>query len=205
METKIRIFLIRFRREISAILAGIGVLLLISVIRSATPTVTATIATTDLPAGHKISSDNLGSSKIPSSLTWDNLVTQPENLLGKITTHSIAQGQPLSNSDVISSDLLAGFDSNKIAISIPIASNRIDAYLTSGNHINVYAAQNGLPAQLVASDATVLFVPPTSTGAFQMQSSSETSLILAVNQSESVAIAANIGNGTFSFALLPNN
>lgn len=205
MTTNFRTFLVRYRREVSAICAGIGVILLISIIRSATPTVYAAVANRPLPAGHKISASDLTTVKIPKSLTWSSLKTEPNELAGKVTSHAITAGQPIGGSDLISSDLLSGFDSTKIAISIPISTNRIDAYLTSGNHINVYAAESGSPAVLVAANAVVLFVPTQKSGAFQMQSSSETSLILAVDASASASIAAYIGNGTFSFALLPNN
>ena len=205
MQTKIQLFLIRYRREISATLAAIGILLLISIIRAATPTIYAITTVRDLPAGHKITSSDLSSKKIPSSLTWPTLLTQTESVIGKVTSHALATGTPLSNSDLISSDLLTGFASNQIAISIPISGNRVDAYLTSGNHINVYATQNGDPAKLVAYDAVVLFVPPNKSGGFQISSSSDNSIILAVNQGESAAISTYIGNGTFSFALLPNN
>jgi len=203
MSTNFRNYLIRYRREISAISAALGVLLLVSIIRSATPTIHAVVAIKALPAGYKISATDLGTIKIPESLTWSTLIRKTSDLDGKVTSHSIAVGQPLSNSDFISSDLLNGFSSNKIAISIPVSTNRIDAYLTPGNQINVYAAESGLPAALVAYRATVLFVPVNKTGAFQMQSS-ETSLILAVDSGESAAIASYVGNGTFSFALLPN-
>ncbi len=66
MQTKIQLFLIRYRREISATLAAIGILLLISIIRAATPTVYAITTIKDLPAGHKITSSDLSSKKIPS-------------------------------------------------------------------------------------------------------------------------------------------
>ena len=205
MQTKIQLFLIRYRREISATLAAIGILLLISIIRAATPTVYAITTIKDLPAGHKITSSDLSSKKIPSSLTWSTLVTQTDSVVGKVTSHALTTGTPISNSDLISSDLLTGFESNQIAISIPVSGNRVDAYLTSGNHINVYATQNGEPAKLVAYDAVVLFVPPNKSGGFQISSGSENSVILAVNQGESVEISTYVGNGTFSFALLPNN
>ena len=205
MQTKFQLFLIRYRREISAGLAAIGVLILLSIIRAATPTIYAITAVRDLPAGHKIASSDISVQKIPSSLSWSGLVTESELLIGKVTSHSLSSGAPLSKSDVISSDLLNGFPSNQIAISIPISSNRIDAYLTSGNRINVYATQNGEPAKLVAFNAVVLFVPPNKSTGLQLSSSTESALILAVDQGESAAISSYIGNGTFSFALLPNN
>ena len=205
MQTKFQLFLIRYRREISAGLAAIGVLILLSIIRAATPTIYAITAVRDLPAGHKIESSDISVKKIPSSLSWSGLVTESELLIGKVTSHSLSSGAPLSKSDVISSDLLNGFPSNQIAISIPISSNRIDAYLTSGNRINVYATQNGEPAKLVAFNAVVLFVPPNKSTGLQLSSSTESALILAVDQGESAAISSYIGNGTFSFALLPNN
>ena len=205
MQTKFQLFLIRYRREISAGLAAIGVLILLSIIRAATPTIYAITAVRDLPAGHKIASSDISAQKIPSSLSWSGLVTESELLIGKVTSHSLSSGAPLSKSDVISSDLLNGFPSNQIAISIPISSNRIDAYLTSGNRINVYATQNGEPAKLVAFNAVVLFVPPNKSTGLQLSSSTESALILAVDQGESAAISSYIGNGTFSFALLPNN
>lgn len=205
MRTKLQIFIIRFRREISAISAGLAALLLISVIHSATPTITALVTTSDLPAGHKISTSDVAISKIPGSLTWSSLITKSENVLGKTTSHSVAAGQPISSSDLIGSDLLIGFNANQVAISIPLQSNRIDAYLTAGNHLDVYASQNGEPALLVAHNAVVLFVPVAKSGSFSLESNSNTSLILAVDAGESASISAYIGNGTFSFALLPNN
>ena len=205
MQTKFQLFLIRYRREISAGLAALGVLILLSIIRSATPTIHAITTVRDLPAGHKITSSDLSSHKIPSSLSWSGLVTESDLVIGKVTSHSLSSGAPISKSDVISSDLLNGFSSNQIAISIPISSSRIDAYLTSGNRINVYATQNGEPAKLVAFNAVVLFVPPNKSNGLQLSSSSESALILAVDQGESAAISSYIGNGTFSFALLPNN
>ena len=204
METKYRILLIRYRREISAVLAGLGILILISIIRSLSPTVPAIVASSDLPAGTKLSASDFGTSKIPSALSWPGLISSQELIIGKVTSHSIDAGQPISKSDLIGSDLLVGFSKNKIAISIPLGSNRSEAFLTSGNHINVYAAQSGMAAELVAFNAVVLFVPQSDSSAFSFDSSSEKTLILAVNQSESAAIAAYIGTGTFTFALLPN-
>jgi Flp pilus assembly protein CpaB len=205
METKYRILIIRYRREISAVLAGLGVLILISIIRSLSPTVPVIVAGSDLPAGSKLSANDFGKTKIPSSLGWPGIISNQELIIGKVTSHAIDAGQPFSKSDLISSDLLAGFSDNKIAISIPLGPNRSEAFLTSGNHINVYAAQSGMAAELVAFNAVVLFIPQNASSAFNFDSSGEKSLILAVNQSESAAIAAYIGNGTFTFALLPNS
>ena len=204
MENKYRILIIRYRREISAVLAGLGILILISIIRSLSPTVPAIVASSDLPAGSKLSARDFGTTKIPSSLSWPGIISNQEFIIGKVTSHAIDAGQPISKSDLIGPDLLAGFSENKIAISIPLGSNRSEAFLSSGNHINVYAAQSGMAVELVAINAVVLFIPQNTSSAFNFESSSEKSLILAVNQSESVAIAAYIGNGTFTFALLPN-
>ena len=204
METKYRILLIRYRREISAVLAGLGILILISIIRSLSPTVPAIVASSDLPAGTKLSASDFGTSKIPSALSWPGLISSQELIIGKVTSHSIDAGQAISKSDLIGSDLLVGFSKNKIAISIPLGSNRSEVFLTSGNHINVYAAQSGMAAELVAFNAVVLFVPQNNSSAFGFDSSIEKTLILAVNQIESAAIAAYIGTGTFTFALLPN-
>lgn len=204
METKYRILIIRYRREISALLAGLGILILISIIRSLSPTVPVIVASSDLPAGTKLSSSDFGTTKITRALSWPGLISNQELIIGKVTSHAIDAGQPLSKSDLIGSDLLAGFPDNKIAVSIPLGSNRSEAFLTSGNHVNVYAVQSGMAAELVAFNAVVLFVPQNSSGTFSFDSSSEKSLILAVNQSESASIAAYIGTGTFTFALLPN-
>ena len=204
MESKYRILIIRYRREISALLAGLGILILISIIRSLSPTIPVIVASADLPAGSKLSANDFGTTKIPSSLSWPGIISNQELIIGKVTSHAIDAGQPISKSDLIGPDLLAGFSENKIAISIPLGSNRSEAFLSSGNHINVYAAQSGMAAELVAINAVVLFIPQNTSSAFNFESSSEKSLILAVNQSESVAIAAYIGNGTFTFALLPN-
>ena len=205
MGTKYRILLIRYRREISAMLAGLGILILVSIIRSLSPTVPAIVASIDLPAGTKLSANDFRTTKIPSAISWPGLISSQDLIEGKVTSHALSAGQPISKSDLIGSDLLGGFSENKIAISIPIGSNRSEAFLNSGNHINVYAAQAGMAAELVAFDAVVLFIPESKSSTFSFDSSSEKSLILAVNPSESASIAAYIGNGTFTFALLPNS
>lgn len=202
MSTNFRIFIIRFRRIISAFSAGLGVLLLISIIRSTTPTVLAASPTADLPAGHKISSSDLTTHKIAKSFAWANLVTKRDGAIGKITTHAIAKGQPLSYSDLITSDLLTGFGPDQNAIAIPITSKQLNAFLTAGNHIDVYASANGEPAALVAHDAVVIFVPASKSGTFGFSGAEESSLILAVNSSQSAGIASYIGAGVFSFVLL---
>jgi Flp pilus assembly protein CpaB len=204
METKYRILLIRYRREISALLAGLGILILVSIIRSLSPTVPAIVAGVDLPAGTKLSASDFRTTKIPSALSWPGLISNKDQIVGKVISHSIYAGQPFSNSDLIGSDLLAGFKGNKIAVSIPLGPNRSDAFLASGDHLNVYAAQAGMAAELVAFDAVVLFVPQNTSSGFSFEGSTEKSLILAVNQSESASIAAYVGSGTFTFALLPN-
>ena len=204
METKFRIFLIRYRREISSLLAAIGVLILISIVRSTVPTLNAVIASKPLAAGTTLTQNLITDKKVSRALAWPGLLTKSDLAIGKVTSHAISAGQPISASDLVSSDLLAGFSSNKIAISIPLKANQTEAFLTSGNHINVYAAQAGMAAQLVAFDAIVLFMPEKLSGTFNFGSSGEQSLILAVNQSESASIAAYIGSGTFTFALLPN-
>lgn len=205
MRTKFNTLLIRYRREISAISAGLGVLLLISIIRSLTPAIPVQVLTQNISAGHKISAADLTTMKIPESLSWQTLLTSKDQVIGKISSHAISAGQPLSNSDLITTDLLSGFQPSQVAISIPLANNRIDAYLTAGNRLDVFAAQAGTPAILVAHNAVVLFVPPTKSGTFQLESSSATSLILAVDFGESATISEYIGNGVFSFVLLPNN
>lgn len=204
MSTNFRIFLVKYRREISSLSAGLGVLILVSIIRATTPTVHTASVAMDLPAGHKISASDLVERKIPKSFVWENLVTDPADVIGKVTTHAVAKSQPLSYSDLITSDLLNGFAGDQTAIAIPLSSKQLNAYLTSGNHIDVYATLNGEPAVLVARDAVVIFVPTSKSGTFDFQGNDESSLILAVDSSESAAIASYMSSGTFSFVLLAN-
>ena len=204
MSTNFRIFLVKYRREISSLSAGLGILILISIIHATTPTIHTASLANDLPAGHKISATDLVDRKIPKSFVWENLVTNPSDAVGKVTTHAISKNQPLSYSDLITSDLLDGFSSDQTAIAIPLSSKQLNAYLTSGNHIDVYATVNGEPATLIAHDAVVIFVPASKSGTFDFQSNDESSLILAVDSGESAAIASYVGSGTFSFVLLAN-
>jgi hypothetical protein len=122
-----------------------------------------------------------------------------------VLAHSIATNQPISNSDLIGSGLLAGLPGNYVAVSLPVSASTSSALLNVGNVIDVYGSSNdGLnTGVLIASRARILAIPSSSKSSMFSGGSTTSSIIIGVDSVAAISIAGNVSNQGFMIALLP--
>jgi Flp pilus assembly protein CpaB len=164
-------------------------------------------ALTDLPAGAEITEDDLKLVELSTASQWGGLTNDPTNYFGKVLAHSIASNQPITDSDLLGPQLLAGLDPSLVAVSIPVANGNVTSLLHTGDLIDIYASSSDvtLAATLVAHAARVLALPKDSgSGVLSTKSASE-SIIVAINSGEVQLVASNSGFGNFTYALLPQS
>ena len=72
--------LVRYRRSVSAILAGLGVVIIMSSL-APKPGVEVLVASKDLPAGRKLTANDFASGQINKNQLWSTVISSPDQLV----------------------------------------------------------------------------------------------------------------------------
>jgi len=159
MKTSLFAYFIKFRRSIAAVFAGFAVLLIIGAVSGGSSGQTAVIvAAHDIGPGMHLKVTDLMESTLTTETPWKGLFSSTHQAVGHTTSHTIAAGQPLGTSDVVSTDLLRGLGSGKVAVEIDPTQISNTSMLRAGNHIDLYASstEGNKGAVLIAHDVVVL-------------------------------------------------
>jgi len=159
MKTSLFAYFIKFRRSIAAVFAGFAVLLIIGAVTGGNSGQAAVIvAAHDIGPGMHLKVTDLRESTLTTETPWKGLFSSTHQAVGHTTSHTIAAGQPLGTSDVVSTDLLRGLGSGKVAVEIDPTQISNTSMLRAGNHIDLYASstEGNKGAVLIAHDVVVL-------------------------------------------------
>ena len=198
--------IVRYRRSIAASLAALGTLTALSLVVPGPGAQTQVlVASTSLSAGKILTASDLKQTFIPTESAWSSLQFESDKLVGRVLARSLAPNQPISNNDLVGSELLTGLPSNYVAVSLPISASTSRSLLDVGNLIDVYGASNdGLNnGVLIASQARILALANQVTGSMFSGSTQTDSIIVAVDSTAAISIAGNVSNQGFTIALLP--
>lgn len=206
MKNRIYPYLIAYRRMLSAVCAGLAVILLLSVIKPGGPqTSQVLVAARELPAGTELTEDDLVFAKLAKQSQWPGLVSDPGNYLGRVLAHSLAANQPLNERDLLGPELLTGLGPGLVAVAVPAGNESSNILLQVGDAIDIYGAASDLSstAVLVAHNARVLALPQSHSTGMLSGGSDKQSVVVAINSGEANLVASQMGSGNFTFALLP--
>ncbi len=198
--------IVRYRRSIAATLAGLGTLIVLSLIVPGPGSQTKVlVATRPLSAGATLSPTDLVQKSIPDESSWNSLQSDPAELVGRVLARSLAPNQPLSSNDLVGSGLLTGLPENYVAVSLPVNAGTSSSLLAVGNLIDVYGSSNdGLnTGVLIASRARILAIPVSANGSMFSGESISNSIIIGVDSVAAISIAGSSSNQGFTIALLP--
>ena len=198
--------IVRYRRSIAATLAGLGTLLIISlVIPSPRSQTKVLVATAPLSAGTTLTASDFTQKSLPDDFAWTTLQSESGDLVGKVLAHSISANQPISSTDLIGHGLLTGLPENYVAVSLPVSSSTSSSLLNVGNVIDVYGTSNDgfNTGVLIASRARILAIPTSAKSSMFSGGSSTNSIIVGVNSVAAISIAGSASNQGFTVALLP--
>ena len=196
--------LVRYRRSLAAILAGLGVVIIMSSL-APKPGVEVLVASKDLAAGSKLTAQDFTAGQIEENQLWSTVASDPDQLVGKTLARPLAINQPISASDLVGSALLAGLPANYVAISLPVHGSTNFSLLSAGAKVDIYTAStDGLNSGiLVASRAIILSISSSATSTTFSASNSATGVIVAVDSVAAIGVAGNMNSQGFTVALLP--
>jgi len=209
MKTSLFAYVIKFRRAISAICAGLALLIITSALTGQHPeNQVIVVATHDISPGTHLVSGDLAASTISTHAPWHGLFTSMHQAMGRTTSHAISSGQPLSSSDVVGNQLLGGLSSGTVAVEISASQISNASTLQAGSHIDLYSTSTTTQpgATLIAHD--VIVVAQNGAGGSTTSSnglavtSPASALIVAVSPSQARNIAARMNNSQLVAVLL---
>jgi pilus assembly protein CpaB len=174
------------RRMIAAMLAILGVLILVGATRgSASASVKTLVATHEIVSGAVITNEDVSLRDLPIHLVADGSFHSRADAIGQIAVGAIRRGEVITDARVVAPSLLS--ESGLVAIAITLNDSANAQLVHAGDRVDVLASRGGAiasdgatPARLVASDVEVL-----STKTHE----SSGVVVLAVTASDAQAIA----------------
>jgi Flp pilus assembly protein CpaB len=211
---------VRRRRPLAALLAGLSLLLALTALRPAPTdrvargrTVSVLVAAHDLAAGGVLRDRDVRTASYPVSLVPDGAVRPGDVVSGRQLVLPVRAGEPLTDVRFLADGLLSRLTGpGSVAAPVRIADAAELTLIRPGSHVDVLAAPSsesggqtghGAPADgsavTIANDAVVLSVPQTATSAV----TDGGLVVLAVPGATARALAAAAATDRLSLILRP--
>lgn len=150
------------RRMIAALLAVVGVLLLVGTFHgSSGATVKTLVATHEIVSGAVIATKDVSLRDLPIHLVADGSLHSTSDAIGQIAVGAIRRGEVITDARVVAPSLLG--DDGMVAIAITLNNSANAQLVHAGDRVDVLVSQGGAiatdgatPARIVASDVEVL-------------------------------------------------
>lgn len=146
----------RARRVLSALLVAAAVLVGWQALApSPTDTQRVPVLAHDLPAGHRLTPDDLTTAQWPAEVALPGLVTRTD-AVGRVLTAPIGHGEPVTASRVRAARDWPGLSSHTILLGVPVTSAQLATAVRPGDHIDILERRTG---EMLGSDLRVVRGP----------------------------------------------
>jgi len=161
--TALRRRILRHRRPLAAILAGLAVLCVVPVLApDATPTRDVVVAATAIPGGAALEPRDLEMRSIPADHVPPGAVLEISDAVGRIVGSPIDAGEMVTASRLVSPGLASGApgrDGSSYAVPVRLGDREVAGLLEAGHRIDLIRARRAGAPSLVAEDVLVITVP----------------------------------------------
>lgn len=196
---RVRRLLARFRRPLSAILAGIAVLAVVETLAPDTPLRQAVaVAAHDLSAGVVLSAADVRLVAMAPGVIPDGSSNTSAAVLGHVVAGPLRAGEALTDRSLVGRSLLAGYPRGLVAAPIRIHDAAVVGLLEVGERIDVYAARHAASyADRVVAGVRVVTLPRPADDNEQ-----GALVVLAVTRDQAAALAQASALAPLSLTLL---
>jgi Flp pilus assembly protein CpaB len=148
---------LRHRRPLAALLTALLAWALLSVLRPAPPpTVEVLAAARDLAAGTVLVTGDLVARRVPEAARPADAPASAEELVGRTVVVPLLAGDAVLGRHLLTSDLLAGFGDDVVAVPVRLSDDAAAAVLRRGDVVDVLAATAGDPVDPASGSAVVV-------------------------------------------------
>lgn len=196
--------LLRRRRSLSALCAGLAVLAGLHTVAPPPPeTVAVLTAARDLPSGSRLGPDDLGVVRVPPGAAPDGLLARGQ-AVGRTLAAPVRRGEAVTDVRLVGASLVEGYPGT-VAVPVRIPDAGAVALLRVGDRIDVVASGTGDdgPGRTVAHRAPVVALPAAEEPG-SLAAGAGTSgrlVVLAVPRDEAEDLAGHAVRGFLSITL----
>ena len=161
METISRL-LLRHRRPLAALFAGIAVLLGLGALRAEPPGRTVVVAAHDLASGTVLIADDLRRTRLPETAAPAHSVLRIDDVVGRAVAGPMRRGEVLTDRRVVDADRMSGFPADAVLATVRLADADALSSLRVGDHVDVVAVDpdGGAKTEVVARGVEIVTLPP---------------------------------------------
>src|SRR5690349_20728293 len=114
-------FTLQHRRLLAATLTGFGVFFGLSAVTASPASRTVVVAARDLDSGVAVTADDVRIVKVPPAVAPRRTATSPSDVVGRLTSGAMRQGEVLSDRRTIAAGPLDGFGAGRVLTSVRVA------------------------------------------------------------------------------------
>jgi Flp pilus assembly protein CpaB len=186
---RLRRGLLRRRRPLAALCAGVAVAAGLLAVAPPRPTLVALpVATRDLPAGHRVAAADLEERRVRPDVPPQGLLTDP---VGRVLAAPVRAGEPVTDVRVAGPARYTA-DPGRTTVPVRLPDPAVAGLLTAGDEVDLWATDpRGDTARLLVPSVRVVDVPPEpATGARSVDAPPGRLVLVAVPPSSVDAVTA---------------
>jgi len=152
---------LRHRRLLAALFAGLAVLLALGALRAEPTGRTVLVAAHDLPSGTTLVADDLRHARLPPAAVPEHSAQQVDGVVGRTVAGPMRRGEVITDRRVVHPDRMSGFPAGTVLATIRLADADALSSLGVGDRVDVVAVDpgGGVEAEVVARDVEVVTLP----------------------------------------------
>jgi len=162
VETISRLVL-RHRRPLAALFAGLAVLLALGALRAEPPGRAVVVAARDLASGTVLGADDVRHVQLPESAVPAHSTADVDAVVGRTVAGPMRRGEVVTDRRILHADRMSGFPAGTVLATVRLADADALSSLGVGDRVDVVAVDpdGGAEAEVIARHVEVVTLPRT--------------------------------------------
>ena len=152
---------LRHRRPLAALFAGLAVLLTLSALRAEPPGRAVVVAAHDLASGTVLGADDVRHARLPESAVPARSAQHVDAVVGRTVAGPMRRGEVVTDRRVVHADHMSGFPAGTVLATLRLADADALSSLGVGDRVDVVAVdpQGGADTEVVARGMEIVTLP----------------------------------------------
>jgi Flp pilus assembly protein CpaB len=153
---------LRHRRPLAALFAGLAVLLALGTLRSEPPGLTLVVAAHDVESGTVLGEDDVRLARLPENAAPAHGMPRVDDLVGRTVAGPMRRGEVFTDRRVVDADRMSGFPEGTVLATARLADASALSNLRVGDRVDVVAVdpEGDGKTEVVARGAEIVTLPP---------------------------------------------
>lgn len=158
---KISRLVLRHRRPLAALFAGLAVLLALEALRAEPPGRTVVVAAHDLASGTVLDGDDVRRATLPESAAPAHSARRFHDVVGRTVAGPMRRGEVVTDRRVVRADRMSGYPAGMVLATLRLADADALSSLSVGDRVDVVAVdpEGGADTEVVARGVEIVTLP----------------------------------------------